>query len=227
MVNPELPQIYQVRKRTEPMAIDADWYKPQWQKTKPLYVNLFMGDKPEHFPETSAKVLYDNKYIYVIFRVADRYVRAVAREYQGPVWEDSCVEFFLTPGSDISKGYFNIETNCGGTILFRHQTAPKENMRPLKSAEFDRIEIAHSLPKVIEPEITEPVTWTLEYRFPIEILERYQQVSRPRPGVKWRANFYKCADKTSQPHWLTWSFVAHDSPNFHLPEHFGTLEFVD
>jgi len=43
--------------------------------------------------------------------------------------------------------------------------------------------------------------------------------------VTWRANFYKCADSTSHPHWLTWSPVDHPTPHFHLPAFFGTLEF--
>ena len=92
---------------------------------------------------------------------------------------------------------------------------------------IDRIQIAHSLPKIVEPEITSPVTWTLEYRLPIEIFAKYSSATKPAAGAIWRANFYKCADKTSHPHWLTWSFVDNDMPNFHLPQYFGTLEFTD
>ena len=219
---------YQVHRLTEPMPIDADWDKPQWQKAPPLNIALFMGVRPEYLPKTQARVLYDNKHIYVCFRTEDRYLRALATQYHSRVWEDSCVEFFLTPGVDISKGYFNIETNCIGTILLHYQTAPEENVKPLKPAELDSFEIAHSLPaEVIDPERPEPITWTLEYRLPVEILENYCPVVRPAPGVKWRANFYKCAENASNPHWLTWSFIAHETPNFHLPDCFGTLEFVD
>ena len=117
MMHPEQSQIYKVHKLTEPMDIDANWDKPQLQKPQPLDIKLFMGDKPEHLPKTKAKLLYDDHNIYVIFRVNDRYVRALATEYHGSVWQDSCVEFFFTPGLDISDGYFNIETNCIGTIF--------------------------------------------------------------------------------------------------------------
>jgi hypothetical protein len=224
----EARKTYQVGRLVKPMVINADWNKPQWRRVEPLDIRLFMGAKPDHLPKTQAKVLYDEEYVYVIFRVKDKYIRAVETERHGRVWEDSCVEFFLTPGTDISNGYFNIETNCIGTLLLHYQPRPDEDIRPLKPAECDRLEIATSLPKkVIDPEITEPLTWTLEYRVPVEMFGEYRQVVKPAPGVKWRANFYKCAETVSYPHWLTWSLVVNDVPNFHLPEYFGTLEFVD
>jgi hypothetical protein len=57
------------------------------------------------------------------------------------------------------------------------------------------------------------------------MLEKYTNVKRPATGVQWRANFYKCGDKTSHPHWLTWSVVDKPEPDFHRPEFFGILEF--
>lgn len=220
-------KVYQVHKLTMPMPIDADWKKPQWRRVEPLNISLYMGDRPEHVPRTQAKLLYDEENIYVIFRVEDRYVKALAAEPHGRVWEDSCVEFFFTPGTDVADGYFNLETNCGGTILCRHQRLPQGEPRFLDLTDVEKIEIAHSLPKVVDPEIIRPITWTLEYRFPIEVLNKYASVAPPKPGAKWRANFYKCADKTSHPHWLTWSFVDRPEPAFHVPEFFGALEFVD
>ena len=222
------PEVYRLGKLTDPMPINADWDKPQWRKVKPLEINRVLGDEPEHRPRTLAKLLYDDKNIYVIFRIEDRFIRAVSTKYQEPVWADSCVEFFFTPGSDIKQGYFNIETNCIGTILSAHQTTRGKNRKQLRAEDLDRIEIAHSLPRrVIDPEILRPLTWTLEYRLPVEILQKHHRIIRPKPGVKWLANFYKCGDRTSHPHWLTWSIIASDRIDFHRPEFFGTLEFFE
>ena len=81
---------------------------------------------------------------------------------------------------------------------------------------------------MIRPEQVAPTTWTLEYRIPIAMLEDYCNVTAPAPGVTWRANFFKCAGWTTQPHWLTWSPVPQNrKPNFHLPACFGTLEFTN
>ena len=72
-----------------------------------------------------------------------------------------------------------------------------------------------------EQEIVEPLEWEIEYSIPFSVLEKYMEVEKPKKGVQWRANFYKCADKTSHPHWLTWDLVNHPKPKFHLPEFFG------
>lgn len=221
------PQRYEVHRLTEAMKIDGGWDKLQWRSIKPIEIKNYMGEKPEYQPVTQAKVLYDAESIYVIFRVEDQYVRAVAREYYGPVWKDSCVEFFFTPGEDLSLGYFNLEVNCGGTALFHYQKAPGRDVKEIDLADMSQIEIAHSLPKIVEKEITEPVTWTIEYRLPLAIIEKYCHTTMPDAGLIWRANFYKCVENNSHPHWLTWSFVDNPEPSFHRPEFFGTLEFTE
>ena len=107
-----------------------------------------------------------------------------------------------------------------------HQITSGLHSKPLTGQELDKIEIATSLPRLIEDEIVELTSWTLEYKLPISILEKYTNIARPDPGVKWKANFYKCGDKTSRPHWLTWSFVDKPNPNFHSSDFFGTLIFA-
>jgi len=184
-----------------------------------------MGDYPEHFPKVLFKVAYDDEALYIIWQVHDQYVVAVAQEYQGSVYKDSCVEFFFTPDEDVSDGYFNLEMNCGGTALFNFQPKPWTDQQQIAKSDFDKITIAHSLPRIVHPEITDTLTWTLEYRIPFSIIEKYAPTVRPAPGVVWRANFYKCADNSSHPHWLTWSPVEYSRPNFHLPEYFGRMEF--
>jgi len=184
-----------------------------------------MGETPGHFPKTEVKIAYDDTAIYLMFRVEDRYVRAVAAAHQDNVWEDSCVEFFFTPDSDLSKGYFNLEMNCGGTLVFHFQPGARKERIVIPVSECRQIRCWHSLPRIIDPEIVEPVTWTLACRLPMVLVEKYSGVITPEPGVEWRANFYKCADKSSHPHWLTWSPVDFPKPNFHLPRYFGILAF--
>ncbi len=221
--NPNM--IASVTRLANPPKVVADWNKPPWQEIPSELLRNHMGEKPDHFPKTEVKIAYDGMAIYVMFRVEDRYVRAIAAKHQACVCGDSCVEFFFTPGPDVTKGYFNFELNCGGTILFHFNSEPKKGRIEIPESDCGQIAKTHSLPCMIDPEIREPVTWTVEYAIPIALLRRYCPVSTPKPHALWRANFYKCADHTSHPHWLTWSPVDYPKPNFHLPQSFGVLEF--
>lgn len=52
--------------------------------------------------------------ILLEYTVAEDYIRAMAKEDNGPVWEDSCVEMFITFDN---LNYYNIECNCCGKVL--------------------------------------------------------------------------------------------------------------
>jgi hypothetical protein len=224
-ISMENTAIYKVYRAADTISFETSgWDSGDWKEVAPLDLTYYMGEKPIHIPKTQAKLMYDSNALYVIFRVEDKYIRAIDG-HQGNVCRDSCVEFFFTPSEDMETGYFNLETNCGGTMLFHHQRVPRENPTVVAEEDCRRIEIFHSLPKKIETEIHVPTVWTIFYRMPFDILEKYSKVAKPQRGVVWRANFYKCADATSHPHWLTWSKVNRPKPDFHVPECFGRIEF--
>jgi Carbohydrate-binding family 9 len=162
-----------------------------------------------------------------IFDVRDQYVRSVRTNYADEVWKDSCVEIFLQPRPE--RGYFNLEMNAGGAHLCCYIEDPERVAGGFKKftrlpAEIGRmIEVRSSLPKVVDPEIVELVTWQLNFFAPFEVFEAYVGTQGELRGQRWRANFYKCHDEGSHPHWASWAPV--DEFNFHLPRCFGTLCF--
>lgn len=216
---------HEVRRVAGSVSLDGEWDGPAWSCVPSLAIARPMGPLTNHLPVAAAKLLHDGEALHVMFRVDDRHVRAVYG-HQGPVCRDSCVEFFFVPGTDLEAGYFNLETNCGGHMLFRHQRQPRGAGTEITCEDCERIALHHSMPSTVEPELAGPVVWTLQYRLPVDILRSYAPVADPAPGVRWRANFYKCADHTSHPHWLTWSKVERPEPDFHVPEDFGELVFV-
>lgn len=211
--------VYKVRKAVSPISVNDSWNSAGWKKMKAVKIQNYMGKVPAFKPDAQAKMTYDDDFIYVIYRVKDRYVRSITEKINGKVWEDSAVEFFFSPESDRPTNYFNLEINCGGTPLLHHS-----KNRPTV-ADIQQIEIKASLPKVVDPEITDPVTWTMSFKIPLSMLEKYTNVVRPKPGVAWRANFYKIAEINSNPHYITWNEIKNDKPQFHLPKFFGILKF--
>ncbi|MCK4885933.1 MAG: FAD:protein FMN transferase [Planctomycetes bacterium] len=222
----QMHKTYQVQKASLKPEIKGLWDGSVWKNVTPIKINNHMGTAPQHKPDTQAKLLYDEENLYVIFKVEDNYILATAEKYQDSVCQDSCVEFFFTPSQDTKTGYFNIETNCGGTMLFRHQLTRGVDENPVTEEDFSEMQIYHSEDKIIIPQRNTPTNWTVEYKLPFDFLSKYSRIDKPKAGVKWRANFYKCADATSKPHWLTWSVVDRPKPDFHHPEFFGTLEFL-
>jgi cellulose/xylan binding protein with CBM9 domain len=216
---------YTVKRAFEAINLANEWNTGQWKQANVLEIANYMGDKPEHFPKTQVKLLYDADNLYVSFRVDDQYVRAIADQTHGKVYHDSCVEFFFTPDTELEDIYFNLETNCSGTMLFHCNDKKNKTEKHVEAADCEKVELCHSLPKIIADEITEPISWTLSYKIPFDVIAKYSKMLKPQSGVTWKANFYKCADKTSHPHWLTWSFIDNPIPCFHLPQYFGVLKF--
>lgn len=213
---------YKVARTNQAINIDGNWDKEQWLFVPALEITNFMGGIPAFKPVTHVKLLYDEANLYVIFQVRDRYVSSLVQKPNGPVSRDACVEFFFSPDENTPLNYFNLETNAGGTKLMSYHG---EITKPLTEIDLKGIELAHSLPDVISSPIMDSVVWTLEYRVPFSVLRKYGTITKPEPGVFWKANFFKTASTGQNPHYITWSEVINPRPNFHLPAFFGTLFF--
>jgi len=217
--------MYIIKKTTTKSGLDCAWDGPEWQAAETLELTYFRPEGNSHHPRTQAKLLYNKEGILGIFKVEDRYVRCVSTEYGSPVYKDSCVEFFVRPRLD--RGYFNFEFNCGGTLLCNYIIDPERtdggfrDFAPVSEDDSRRILICHTLPAVIEEEIMEPVQWLLEFFIPFDLLEKYAGKIGPVEGSIWKANFYKCADSSSHPHWVSWQPLS--ARNFHLPDCFGSI----
>ena len=216
---------YQVIRLRQPLEVDGQWDKPAWHAVSALRVTHYAGEKPGFEPTVEAKMQYDTANLYVIFRVQDRFVRVVTHQINGPVWKDSCVEFFFAPNAAQPAHYFNLEINAGGTPLMHYNTVPRKETKSLPKRDIRSVEIAHSLPEKVDPEITDSITWTVEYRIPLDVLRQHAEITSPGPGVVWKANFYKIAENNSNPHYITWAPIDLPKPDFHAPAFFGELQF--
>ena len=66
-------------------------------------------------PDVKFRMAYADNAILIHYKVKENSIRAVAGRDNGPVWEDSCVEFFSVPAED--GVYYNMECNCAGRLL--------------------------------------------------------------------------------------------------------------
>lgn len=220
---------YQIRRTHNRPSLTGDWDGPVWSKAETGHIQLSLpGRSFDHHPGVQFRLLYDTANLYLIFRVEDHYVRSVITEHNGNVCFDSCTEFFVKPKED--AGYINFEMNCGGAMLAYYiedatiVSGKFANYVPLTLDDAALVLRYHSMPAVVDPEFQEPVTWYNELHIPFQLFEKYMGTIGNPCGQTWRANFYKCGDRTSHPHWLTWAPVV-SGPNFHQPADFAPLVF--
>lgn len=198
-----------------------------WEKVSSVKLREIRPESSDHIPHVEVRLFRDHQALYGKFSVYDRYVRCVQDGYQAKVSKDSCVEFFLKPAA--SKGYFNFEFSCGGNLLCYYIRNPqkKDGKRIdydiLSWEELAMVRRQSTLPPRIPEEITTPLLWELAFLIPLDLIQRYTPLSQNIFTKIWRANFYKCGDETSHPHWISWTPLP--EKNFHRPDAFGYLQF--
>lgn len=165
-------------------------------------------------PHADFRIACSDRYVFIRYSVEEENIRAVCLRDNGPVWEDSCVEFFVQcPGDD---HYFNFEANCIGTLL----AAKRESKTDFELFTEDRMANVIRYSSLPHREIDRGGgAWTLVLGIPFGLLGLTEI---PR---SLRANFYKCGDKTASPHFLSWNPVRTETPDFHQPQFFGELVF--
>jgi hypothetical protein len=142
------------------------WDGPAWSEAQFLRIDQFRSEGTSHRPFVLCKLLYDESYLYGLFLVRDRY-GTMHHSFQDPVYEDSCVEFFVQPGTD--GGYFNFEFNCGGALLASYVTNPTRvdgqvtEATPLSMDEGRQVKVFGSLRSHMENEIEGEIMWYLEF----------------------------------------------------------------
>lgn len=228
MSEPNVRQVYTIHRSGSSPRLDGGWEDPSWKAADTLEVKHFHKKSSDHRPGVQVRVLHDDQGLYVMFGVKDRYVVSTHTAYQDSVCQDSCAEFFVEPKAD--KGYFNFEVNCGGTMLLTYIETPDRQggvgrkITPVPWEVAKSVKVFHSLPATVSPERTESVDWVVAYFVPFSLFEAYVGPLGMVTGQSWRANFYKCADASSHPHWASWAPIG-EALSFHTPYYFGTVSF--
>ena len=171
-------------------------------------------------PSVKFRAAHIGHAVLLHYQVTEASVRAVATADDGRVWEDACVEFFLSPESN--DFYYNFECNCAGKLLLHGGEAGSE--RPGASEDvLKSVKRWASLGTEPFEERVGECTWEVALVIPTSAIFRHSIESLD--GKTMRANFYKCGDLLQTPHFLSWSPIDLPQPKFHCPEFFGEIKF--
>ncbi len=178
-------------------------------------------DEYPYKPDVKFRIAYSTEEIYLQFKVEERYLRAFYTKDEGSSpYKDSCVEFFIIPGSD--SVYYNLELNCIGVGTFAKGSGRRDRTR-FDSSVTSLIRRSSSLGSSGFDTKEGDFKWSIVIAIPIELFNLGSNESLPGRVVK--ANFYKCGDELPLRHYLSWNPILTESPDFHRPEFFGELSF--
>ena len=163
--------------------------------------------------EAVAQVCCDEEQLWIRMEAKEAPIRATLTGKLDAICTDSCLEFFLAPCPGDPR-YFNFEFNPLGALYLGFGGERATRVRQIvKDAE------ASFCPK---PFFTEE-GWGIEFRVPLSFLRVY--FPDFTFSGEMHCNFYKCGDMTETPHYLAWSPLTSEVPDYHRRQDFGILRF--
>jgi len=167
-------------------------------------------------PEVEFSIAYSDNEIFLKYYVTEKYFKAEKTETNQMVCEDSCVEFFVSPEDD--GIYYNLEFNGIGTCLLGTGTH-RENSTLASPEVISKIRRLTSAGEKPFKENVGEFKWSITIAIPFEVF--FHHKVRKLKGKTFRANFYKCGDMLTVPHYVTWNPVGTEKPDYHQPSYFG------
>lgn len=187
-------------------------------------IDFFPWGRPKVYPISHAEIEFRKDCIAVSMYADEKNPRGSITQRNGPVFQDSCMEFFLCPCPEISPAYFNFEINVLGTLYTGYSaTGLREDSGPIDHSDFVQcINASASLD-------TQDGIWDVHFNVPYAFI----QERIPRFNIETQSfitgNFYKCGDRTEYPHYAAWHPIDPEEvprPNFHVPKFFERIDIL-
>jgi predicted TIM-barrel fold metal-dependent hydrolase len=193
----------------------AAWQRAEWE---PLHRRT---DKGRSY-ETRVKVLHSPKGLYVLMDGADEKITATMTEDFQNLWTEDVFEVFLWP-DERDPIYFEYEISPLGRelpILVPNLGGRAHGWRPWHYEGGRQTRKATAARGGTLKPGGAVTGWSAEVFIPYELLTPLRSVP-PKPGTRWRANFYRMDYDDGTASW-DWARVG---ASFHEFQKFGTLVF--
>ncbi len=199
---------YKIKKTN---VVDPDINSPEWNKAEIGYLSKQRWNEFFQPINTTFKILRGPQGISVLMHTDEKSLRAEQCEENSRVCDDSCMEFFFKP-DPWDTNYINFEFNPKGILFLsvgagRHGRNIIDNDRKIFNIQSVALD----------------GSWTLKFYIPDLFLYNYFD----KIADVCRGNFYKCGELTGHSHFISWSEVEVEKPDFHIPDFFGQLEFKE
>ena len=208
-------------KATEDFEVTGEGKAKAWESVE--WTPLVKRPDGGHDYETKVKMLYSKKGVYLLMHGTDAKLSAKLSKDFEQLWTEDVYEAFFW-------------TDEKYPVYFEYEISPLNYELPILVPNFDgkfmgwtpwMYEGGRKTKKAVhitggKAESGAAIkSWQAEVFFPYEMLKPLSNIP-PKPGSKWRANFYRMDYDDGKKTAWDWSRVG---PSFHEYEKFGTLVF--
>lgn len=219
----DLPR-YTAHRTDSKITIDGKLDELAWRNATSFGDFQFPWWKAGKQEQTTARMLWDDEFLYVSYNCQDGHISAVNTEHDSPVYKDDCVELFTAPNPDRPFDYFNIEMNVNRAILDRHH--PDGPGPKVPNWNSQGISIATAVNGTLNDDSDEDRGWVLEVAIPFVNFAKVTGRPHPDDGDVWHLNLNRLGGKTNPQH-SQWSPGTTTTPAFHAPDTFGRVTFSE
>ncbi len=209
-------RVYRVNKVIKGITLDGLGKDSLWQQANLLQEFVFPW-QDRIPPETSFRALYNEKYFYFKFEVADTSL---------VLWEDSSKNMAVT-GSDRVELFF--AANDSLKPYFQLEMDPRTWVFDARSNYYRKVDSDWKWEGMQTYCSIFPQGYILEGRIPMDSFEtlglwKDAEKSRLLCGI-FRAEFVPIRPDSIQHNWISWIIPQSLTPDFHIPSAFGQLLF--
>ncbi len=213
---------YICRRTAGPLSLDGTLNDPAWEQAEAVaLVQAASGAPPRQ--ATAARLLWDDRYLYIGFRCQDTRIYATMRERGMHLWEEEVVEVFLDDDAD-DYSYAEFEVNPLNATLELYIMKRGEVWKQLWDWQSPGMRTAVH----VDGDPTDPDSsdrdWTAEIALPWEDFCTAPHLP-PQVGDRWRMNLYRIDRSPDGDEYSAWSPPGRNA--FHTPERFGWLYFSE
>ncbi len=186
----------------------------EWERTTPVrFSHDWQGKNEDPQRLTEVRVLWRESELYLRFRCRYRTIHVFPdgepNGRRDALWNRDVAEVFLQPDRFGEKYYKEFEVSPNGQWLDLNITP--QGLTHITSG-------MRTVVRVDEPNRE----WTAELAIPIDSITASFDPAQP-----WRGNFFRCEGVDPRRFYAAWQPTGTPEPNFHVPQSFGTLRFVE
>ena len=220
---PSSPPVYRCAATTQTVTIDGKLDDAAWSTA--AWTDDFgdIVDGSAAALRTRAKMVWDDKFLYVAAEIAETDVHARMRERDMPLYREGAFELFLDPDDD-GRDYLELEVNALASVFDLVMDKPyRAGGKSDASFDVKDLRAAVALDGTLNDDSDRDRGWTVELAIPWASLKRIGVDGPPKPGARWRMELGRSPGRAGA-RYATWS--PHGVGDMHVPKKWGYVEFA-